>query len=196
MVTADETFFPKMPNGLNNDLTFASDSISGPVCTTVNEDLNACVPLPYQVGAAFIAPAAQAAGGIVGVNLIDPSGSDHPGSISDQLYLSVAPVAGVPGIFSVSWCWDSDREPGTGGISVICQNSITVPPDRLFSINEVGGFMDLTSFFTASPNNPLGPLAGDGVWQVLARPDIPEPASLAILAISLLGMGAYRRLRN
>jgi hypothetical protein len=48
--------------------------------------------------------------------------------------------------------------------------------------------MDLTSFFTA----PNGPLAGGGAWQVLATSDIPEPASLLILAASLLGMGACR----
>jgi len=189
-----------LPGG---DLTSATDSGHGPVCTTANEDTAACFGTAYSVDPSFLTPAAAANGAIVGVNLCDTlgpncllDGRSPNNTISDQLYLQVgAAVGGAQP--TLTWCWDSDLEGSgpegsPGGINV-CQDQITVSAANLFTVLEPpGGPIDLTSFFTG----PNGPLAGGGVWQVVAQSEVPEPASLAILAVSLLGMGAYRRIRK
>jgi hypothetical protein len=195
-----------MPGG---DITSATDSglpPPGNACTPANENLTACFGTPYQVNPSFLAPGVATTGGIVGVNLCDSlatdprcllDGRDPNNTISDQLYLQVTPASSVLGMPTLTWCWDSDLEgPGPegspGGIN-ICQDRITVPSANLFTVQEPSfGTVDLTSFFTA----PNGPLAGGGVWQVTATSEMPEPASLSILAVSLLGIGAYRRLRR
>jgi hypothetical protein len=194
IVDATETFLPE-PANIN--FTSLTDSVVGQLCLggPANENAAACFTNPYSVGPGLLAGSAT-----VGVQLLDPHGSAAlqgcTGSnlvgdqcVSDQLYLRT--VANADGSGAVHWCWDSDLEPGSVNI---CQNapggdfSSLVPTN----INELPGTMDLTSFFTA----PSGPLAGGGVWQVTAASDVPEPASLLILAASLLGMGAYRRLRS
>jgi hypothetical protein len=203
VITAAETF------GLPHDLTFMSDSglpvppPPGTPCATANEDATACFGTAYDVPSALIDPAFVANGGIVGVNLCDVlspdcarDGRDPLNTISDQLYLQVGPQNVLAGTNSLLWCWDSDLESsagegGPGGVN-ICQTQITVPSADLFLVQEPpAGFTDLTSLFTG----PNGPLAGGGVWMVQAISE-PEPASLAILAVSLFGMGAYRRFRK
>jgi hypothetical protein len=187
------------------DITSAFDTGHGPVCGTENEDITGCFGTAYPVDPSFLTPAAAANGAVVGVNLCDGlatdprcrlDGGDPNNTISDQLYLQVGAAAGGANP-TLTWCWDSDLqgsgpEGSPGGINV-CQDQITVPSANLFTVQEPSfGTVDLTSFFTA----PNGPLAGGGVWQVTALSEVPEPATLSILAVSLLGMGAYRRLRG
>jgi len=202
ILTADET--TGRPGG---DLTSAFDSVHGPACATANEDTTACFGTAYPVDPSFLTPAAAANGAVVGVNLCDSlancrlDGRDPNNTISDQLYLQVGAAVGAAQP-TLRWCWDSDlqgagAEGAPGGIN-ICQDTtlggIAVPSANLFTVLEPpAGFIDLTSFF-AGPN---GPLAGGGVWQIVAQSEVPEPASLAILAVSLLGMGvALRRSRK
>ena len=190
------------------DITSAFDTGHGPVCATANENQTACFGTSYPVDPSFLTPAAAANGAVVGVNLCDGlatdprcrlDGRDPNNTISDQLYLQVG-AAAAGATPTLKWCWDSDLEgsgpEGSPGGVNICQDTslggIAVPAANLFTVQEPAfGTVDLTSFFTA----PNGPLAA-GQWQVFATSEIPEPASLSILAASLLGMGAYRRLRR
>jgi hypothetical protein len=189
LVNATETFLPEPANA---NFTILTDSVQGLLCDA-NENTTACFTTPYAVGPGFLAGS-----GTVGVQLLDPHGSNviqgctganlvGDQCVSDQLFLRT--VANTDGSGTVHWCWDSDLEAGSVNICQTTPDFSSLVPTN---IDEQVGTMDLTSFFTA----PNGPLAGGGVWQVLATSDVPEPASLVILAASLLGMGAYRRLKR
>jgi hypothetical protein len=191
---------------LGGDITSATDSglpPPGNVCTPANENATACFGTAYDVPSALINPAFVANGGALGVNLCDSfancdttNGRDPTNTISDQLYLQVGAQNVAAGTNSVLWCWDSDLEPNVN----ICQDQIALSSNQLSTVLEPlapgeggeGGTVDLTRFFT---DPGVGPLAA-GQWQVFATSETPEPASLSILAASLLGMGAYRRLRR
>src|SRR5215471_5424921 len=184
IVTANETGNPP-ESGLLNDIAFLSDSIVGQLCSA-NEDATACFATPYTVGPAFISPAFQANGGAAGVNLLDgpaspsitcnPSGVLDP-SCSDQLYVTVSAPAG--GLYTVTWCWDSDRERSGGGTPLICP----VPAGAILTnlAEPAFGFIDLTQNF-AGANLPLAA----GQWQILAQSEAPEPTSLFLLGGGLV----------
>ncbi len=177
IVTANET-----TGQVPSDFTFLTDSVAGLLCNT-NEDLTACFAPAYTVAASLISLAFQANGGFAGVDLNDAAGSDTPSNLSDQLYLSVTPVAGAPG-FNVQWCWDSDREPNVN----ICQspgsNGWPGIPAGFTAVQLVEpsfGFLDVTSFFSGT----AGPLAA-GQWQILAQSEAPEPTTLFLLGGGLV----------
>jgi hypothetical protein len=165
-----------------DDFTFLTDSVVGLLCNA-NEDSTACFAPSYTVDSTFISPAFQANGGFAGVDLLDSGGSDTPNNLSDQLYLKVTPLASAP-VFTVQWCWDSDKEPNVN----ICQfpgdNGWPGIPSGFTAVtmNEPGfGFTDLTQFFSGT----AGPLAA-GQWQILAQSEAPEPASLFLLGSGLV----------
>jgi hypothetical protein len=184
IVTANET--GNAPeSGLLNDIASLSDSVVGLLCSA-NEDVTACFATPYTVGAALISPAFQANGGAAGVNLLDgpaspgitcnPSGVLDP-SCSDQLYVTVS--APVGGLYTVTWCWDSDRELSGGGIPLICP----IPAGAILTnrAEPAFGFLDLTDNF-AGANLPLAA----GQWQILAQSEAPEPTPLFLLGGGLV----------
>ena len=177
-----------------NNMTSATDSGHGAVCTTANEDTTACFGTAYNVNSSLINPTFRAAGGVVGVNLCDVlgatcalSGTDPNNTISDQLYLQVG--AAVGGMNSLLWCWDSDLEPNVN----ICQQQVgaggTTPFATLVAAQVLEpsfGFTDLTSFFAG----PTGPLAA-GQWVVRAESEVPEPASVLLFG-SVVAVCALR----
>jgi hypothetical protein len=186
IVTADET-----TGRVPSDFSFLTDSIAGQLCNA-NEDVTGCFATPYTVNNTFISPAAQANGGVAAVNLLDGPGTDTPTNLSDQLYLTVsAPVAGL---YTVTWCWDSDLEPNvnicpvpTGATPV----TVTEPPDGCTQPNASCHFSDLTSFFTG----PNGPLAA-GQWQINAVSESPEPSSFFLLGGGLAAGMIFLRKRR
>jgi hypothetical protein len=155
---------------------------------SANEDSTACFATPYTVGAAFISPAFQANGGAAGVNLLDgpaspsitcnPSGFLDP-TCSDQLYVTVSAPSPASGLYTVTWCWDSDRELSGGGTPLICP----VPTGAILTnrAEPLFGFTDLTQNF-AGANLPLAA----GQWQILAQSEGPEPTSLFLLGGGLV----------
>jgi hypothetical protein len=179
---------------------FAQDTTAPPntprtsICRA-DENLTACMGT-QMVPAAMVT---GAAGAVVQVDLCNvlPMGNNcalpsvNPATqISDQLYLTVGATAG--GMTTLNWCWDSDRELSLGGTPVICPAVDGVPHNTVLEPDS--GFVNppLTNFFVA----PLGPLAA-GQWIIQAESELPEPATIALLGVGLLGMGAaYRRFRK
>jgi len=173
VVTANET-----TGQVPSDFASLMDSVAGQLCTA-NEDVTACFATPYTVAASFINPAFQANGGFVGVNIMDINDpqSPPPNNLSDQLYLTVSAPAN--GLYTLTWCWDSDLEPNVN----ICQ---APQGAHLGTFNEpVAGFMNLTSFFTDAATGPLAA----GQWTIQAQSEVPEPSSL-FLVVSGLAIGA------
>ena len=184
IVTANEG-----PGDPNNIITL-TDSVFGLVCSA-NEDTAACnypatISTPivtYQVNSSFISPAFQG-GGSAGINFRDelaitttmpPCGVPTNGNLcSDELYLTVSAPSPASGLYTLTWCWDSDLEPNV----VICP---AVAGTTTNLLEPAFGFVDVTPFFTGS----AGPLAS-GQWQILAQSDTPEPASLFLAGIGLV----------
>jgi hypothetical protein len=185
IVTANETGTPP-ESGLVNDIASLSDSIVGLLCSA-NEDSTACFATPYTVDASFISPAFRANGGAAGVNLLDgpaspsitcnPSGVLDP-SCSDQLYVTVS-APSATGLYTLTWCWDSDRELSGGGTPLICP----IPTGAILTnvAEPAFGFLDLTQNF-AGANLPLAV----GQWQILAQSEAPEPTPLFLFGGGLV----------
>jgi hypothetical protein len=178
VVTANET-----TGQVPSDFSFLSDSVVGSLCNA-NEDQTACFAAAYTVTSSFINPAFQANGGAAGVNLIDSPSSDNPTKLSDQLYLTVS--APLNGLYTLTWCWDSDLEPDVN----ICPVPAGITP---LSVTEpLAGFTNFTSIFTG----PNGPLAA-GQWTIQAQSEaVPEPSLLFVIAGGLVVGALYLQKRR
>jgi hypothetical protein len=175
IVTANET------TNLVPDFTILTDSVVGLLCNA-DEDTTACFAPAYVVAPSLISTAFPN-GGFAGVDLRDGPGSDHPGLLSDQLYLNVTPVLVAPG-FNVQWCWDSDLEPDVNICQFPGQNGWPGIPAGFTAVQLVEpgfGFLDVTAFFSGA----AGPLAA-GQWQILAQSEVPEPTPLFLLGGGLV----------
>ena len=143
--------------------------------TTGSESASVDIIVP---AAFFAAPNAPPSGPATAF-LLEPGTSK---AISDVLTLT---FIAAENRLSVSFT--SDAEDGALG---------SVPAGFVFASNEAGSEINMTfSFFTGTKENPTpyrGLPAGTSIT-ALSDLDVPEPSSLAVLAVALAGLAVRRR---